>query len=179
MKPDDAHLIAACQRKDQRAFRQLYERYAGQMFAICVRYTQTNTAAEDVMHDAFIKIFDNIGDLQSPEALVPWMRSIMVRTALNSIRCEDPIREIPDDNHLADTQVVSEEIAYDNIDIEVILAAIRRLPDRCREAFNLSVVEGYSNEEVADLMHISQTGVRTLLSRARRALSAELKNNRK
>lgn len=176
MKPDEAKLIAACRKGDQRACKQLYDRYASKMFGLCLRYTRTNSAAEDIMHDGFIKVFANLHTLREADALEGWIRTIMINTALNALRHDNEIAELPDDNHLSDLQITYDENnIIDNIDIEIILEAIRELPNQARIAFNLCELEGYSYADAADKMGLSASSIRSNIRRAKQHLADKLK----
>lgn len=175
MKLDDEHLIEACRRNDQRACKQLYDRFAPQMFGVCLRYTNSQQAAEDVLHDGFIKVFENLKKLKDAKSLASWIRSIMIYTAINSIRGEMPSGY--DDVSLlsVNANLYTSEDIYSQLDIHVILDAIQQLPAHYRSAFNLCVIEGFTNEEASRILGIGQTTVRTNLLRARNMLAAKLK----
>ena len=78
MIQEEAQIIEACLRKDQRAYTALYERYAPKMYGVCLRYTRSKEAAEDVLHDGFLKVFENLHRLRDTNAVEPWIRKIMV-----------------------------------------------------------------------------------------------------
>lgn len=174
MESSDAQLVEACRRNDKKAYRELYERFAPKMFGICLRYTHDNDAAKDVMHDGFMKVFANIGKLRSGDALVSWMASIMVRTALNALRREKMIADIPDDESLPD-DYIDLNAGIDAVDVEYLMAAVRSLPPRYRAVFNMCEIDGLSFEEVSRELGIEQVTVRSNLLRARRILADKLK----
>ncbi len=176
MKQEEAQLVAACLKKDRKACKKLYELFAPQMYALCLRYTQTNTAAEDVLHDGFIKVFESLDKLRNTESLRSWIYSIMLYTAINSLRKESPIieAEYSNDTSSSDNYTESDEI-YSNIDIEIILNEIRQLPTRYRTAFNLCVIEGYSYDDAAKTLNVEAVTIRSNLLRAKRILAKKLK----
>ena len=57
MKSEEAILIEACLNKDQRAMKELYDRYAPSLYGICLRYAHSAEVAKDLLHDGFIKVF--------------------------------------------------------------------------------------------------------------------------
>ncbi len=176
MKQDEALLIKACRKGDQKACKQLYDRFASKMFGVCLRYTRTNTAAEDIMHDGFIKVFANLHTLRETDALESWIRTIMVNTALNALRHDNEIAEQPNDNNLSDVQITRDEKKIiDSIDIEIILDAIRQLPTQSRTVFNLCELEGLSYSEAAKRMGLSDSSVRSNMRRAKQILAEKLR----
>ena len=164
-------LVEACRRKDQRAFKRLYDCYAPVMYGVCLRFTRSKSDAEDVLHDGFIKVFQTIDKLRDVESLGGWIRSIMIFTAINSNRRKLPIAEQHSDNDLEETSVVSADGVYDSLDRDFILDAIQKLPDQYRLVFNLCEIEGYSLNDVADLLKIGQSTVRSNLTRAKHKLA--------
>lgn len=171
MKSEEAQLVEACRRKDQRAFKRLYDYYAPVMFGVCLRFTRSKSDAEDVLHDGFIKVFQTIDKLRDVDSLGGWIRSIMIFTAINSNRRKLPVAEMQSDNDLDEANVVSADMVYDSLDREFILDAIQKLPDQYRMVFNLCEIEGYSLNDAADLLKIGQSTVRSNLTRAKHKLA--------
>ncbi len=175
MKKSDEELVARCLKKDQRAYKELYERYAGRMYGVCLRYCRGTAAAEDVLHDGFIKVFESLHKLKDVRSLSTWIQSIMIHTAINSFLREQPVMnnekmdEVLSDQHKGSTEI------YDMIDIELILAAIAELPRQYQIVFNLCAVEEYERTAVAKMLNISEETVRSNLFRARKLLAKKLK----
>lgn len=178
MKPDEAKLVEACLRHDQKACRQLYDSYAPQMFGICMRYARSREAAEDILHDGFIKVFENLGKLRDTSQLVPWMHSVMVNTAISFYRHDSHIGYLPDMTDHSSMGSDADEI-YGNIDVEIIMKAIQKLPTAYRMAFNLCEIEGYSFAEASKELGIVESTVRSNFFRARKILARELSEFRK
>ena len=173
MKLDEASLVKACLKHDQKACRQLYDSFAPQMLGVCMRYAQSREAAEDILHDGFIKVFENLHKLRDVSQLAAWIRSVMVNTAVSAFRHEckkNAATDLFDDD---DFSYGSDDI-YGNIDIEVIMQAVQELPDTYRLCFNLCEIEGYSFSEVSKQLGIGESGVRSNICRARKILSQKL-----
>lgn len=174
MKLDEEHLIEACLRHDQRACKMLYDRFAPQMFGLCLRYTHSYAAAQDALHDGFIKVFNSLKTVKDPSALGSWIRSIMIYTVLNTVRKEPST----DMENLSDIPQLADNSSYDDIfstlDIHVILDAIQQLPASYRSAFNLCAIEGYTCSQASEILGIGQTTVRSNLFRARAILAEKL-----
>ena len=167
MNTDDAHLIEACCNQDREAQRILYERFAPQMFGLLLRYAPSRAAAEDLLHDGFIKVFKDINRLRDSRTLAGWIRSVMIFTAISSFRVEQRNSPTEDfDNSVSEGFNGAEEI-LDAIDIEIIQKAISELPAQYRLAFNLCEIEGYSSAEAANLLGVEAVTVRSNLHRAK------------
>ena len=173
MKPDEVSLIEACLKHDQKACKQLYDSYAPQMLGVCMRYANNREDAQDILHEGFIKVFENLHKLRNKYLLGSWIRSVMVYTAISTYRsrCKtETVTALGDDDGL----FCSHDDIYGSIDAEVIMQAVQQLPPSYRVAFNLYEIEGYSYPEVSEMLGISETTVRTNLFRARKLLAKKL-----
>lgn len=174
MNPNNAQIIEGCLRKDERAYRALYDRYAPKMFGICLRYTRSNAAAEDVLNDGFIKVFENLHRLRDVSSLEAWMRRIMINTAINSQRNELPVATMDaidiSSNYATHSDIIS------SIDASIVVEALQSLPASFRTALNLCEVEGYSYDEAAKIMDIKLSSLRSTLVRAKKMLLDKLEN---
>lgn len=81
---NETELVERCGKGDNLARKQLYERYAGQLMAICVRYTGDREVAQDVLHDGFLNIFRSFSQFtyKGEGSLKAWLARIMVNEAL-------------------------------------------------------------------------------------------------
>ena len=94
MTEDD--LIKASIKNDRMAQRQLYERYSSAMYTIAFRITNDAEEAQDVLQDAFIKIFKNLKKFRRESTLGAWIKTIVVRTALSKIKKNKPTESLED-----------------------------------------------------------------------------------
>ena len=80
----EQELVEGCKRGDDLARRQLYERYAGKLMAICMRYMGNREEAEDLLHDGYIKLYDSFDkfEWQGEGTLPAWMARVMANLAL-------------------------------------------------------------------------------------------------
>jgi RNA polymerase sigma-70 factor (ECF subfamily) len=146
----------------------LYKQYAKKLFGVCLLYTKDYTAAEDILQDGFIKIYNNIGQFQEKGSFEGWMRKIMVHTALERFRKRTflyPVEDLED---------YAEDYTYDditsNISAQDLLKLVHELPPQYQMVFNLYAIEGYAHEEVSQIMGISTGTSKSNLSRARKIL---------
>ena len=79
-------IIKGCVDGKRLAQNELYKRFAGKMYAVCVRYSKDATEAEDVLQDGFVKVFQNIQNFKNEGSFEGWVRKIMVNTALEKFR---------------------------------------------------------------------------------------------
>ncbi len=157
--------IRKCIKGDQRAQTELYKRYASKMFGVCLRYSRDSSEAEDNLQEGFIRVFTKISQYGFKGSFEGWMRRIMVNTALEKFRKKNQLFPVED-------MVIYEKISLTDDTISAIsaddlLKMIQKLPPRYRMVFNLYVIEGYSHQEIADMMNISEGTSKSNLSRAR------------
>jgi RNA polymerase sigma factor (sigma-70 family) len=145
-------LIKGCCDQHPLAQKYLYERYFGWLLAVAFRYSNDRSEAIDVLNRAFLKIFDSIHRYQPTASLKAWMRTIVVRTALNQLRSKVQFSVL--DTEIADGTPLSNDALLD-LDTEYILNAIQQLPAATRTVFNLYEIEGFHHAEIADMLKIS------------------------
>ena len=80
----DDELIKGCIRENRHCQRALYERFAGKMMTVCIRYTRHRLEAEDILQEGFIKVFNNLSKFQGKGSFEGWVRRIMINTALSN-----------------------------------------------------------------------------------------------
>src|SRR5688572_2599943 len=76
-------IFEGCKKGDAKSQRILFDLFKGKLMGLCRRYTQNKEEAQDVLQEAFIRIFTHLGQLKSSEKLESWMKSVTVRTAIN------------------------------------------------------------------------------------------------
>lgn len=166
MKQNNADLVAACCRGNQRAFKQLYDTYAPKMLGVCIRYTGSRDEAQDLLHDGFIKVYEKLHTLSDPESLEGWIRRVMVNTAINYVQRQRFVYE----ELCEETTSTSDDRDFDDVDIEVLLAAIQNLRSSLRVVFNMSEVEGYTYPEISAALGMQESSIRANISRARKQI---------
>ncbi|OLC06532.1 MAG: hypothetical protein AUJ01_05225 [Acidobacteria bacterium 13_1_40CM_3_65_5] len=173
--PDD--LVARAQAGDQTAFRELYRRHAGRVYALCLRLTGDARDADERTQDVFVRLWDKVRSFRGDSAFSSWLHRLTVNVVLNERRttgrrerrimpAEDP-GEVAGAQHAAPLQ----ESAGLSIDLE---RAIAELPDGAREVFVLYDIEGYGHGEIAQLAGIAEGTSKAQLFRARRLLREKL-----
>lgn len=169
---DEKKLIQACIAEDKTAQRALYELHSPKMYFLCLRYAKNDAEAQDILQDGFIKVFDKLSSFQFKGSFEGWVRRIMVNTALNYIRKKSHQEEVIGLEDYQD-QVVSSK-AISKLSEQELLKLIQQLPDGYRMVFNLYVIEGYSQKEIAEKLAISANTSRSQLAKSRKWMQNEL-----
>ncbi|MDH6355898.1 RNA polymerase sigma factor (sigma-70 family) [Dysgonomonas sp. PH5-45] len=178
---NEVQLIAGCKAREQESQKSLYEQYARKIYGICLRYTANAEAAQDLLHDGFIKVFNSIDSYSGKGSFEGWLKRVFINLALEQIRKDksvfstsEDIQELPD---IVDES--TEEKA--NITEKELLSMIQGLPKGYRTVFNLYAIENLSHKEIAEMLGINEATSRSQYNRARQILQNKvndyLKNN--
>ena len=163
-------VIRGCLQNDRRSQEELYKRFFPAVMALCLRYVRDRNDAVEVLNDSFLKVFRQLGRYDAAKgALYTWMRTIVIHTALDSLRRQRAIRDremLPD----ADEEPGVDNEALAKMSGDELLNLILRLPITTRLVFNLYTIDGYTHREVAVLLGMSEGTSRWHLNDARRQL---------
>ncbi len=164
---DETKLIEACKRQDRSAQKALYNQYAPQMFGVCRRYVKNKEDAEDVLMEAFFKVFTNIHQFKGEGSFEGWVRRIVINESLMFLRKKHNFH-IRVELNPSDT--VTATTALKKLEAEDILYFLGQLPTGYRTIFNLYVIEGYKHREIAELLGISINTSKSQLILAKKRL---------
>ncbi len=166
-------LIRDCQRGHAGAQRDLYNKYSRKMLGVCLRYVNRQAEAEDVMIEGFMRVFDKIGQFKFEGSFEGWVRRIMVNEALGYLRKNKSIF-LSVDVEEVHNEPATFHVDGDALAAEDLLRLVQELPPGYRTVFNLFALEGYSHEEIANTLGISENTSKSQLSRARALLQKQL-----
>jgi RNA polymerase sigma factor (sigma-70 family) len=173
----EEELIKKCIRKDANSQRMLFEQYAGSMMTICRRYSCDQQEAEDMLQDSFIRVFSYIDQYEFKGSFEGWIKRIVVNASLKVLQKKKiHFLEINDDQYKEQS---IDSYALSDLNEEELLKLISNLPEGYRVVFNLFVIEGYSHEEIAELLHIKAGTSRSQLSKARDMLKEQIRTLQK
>ena len=173
MNFNEKEIVEGCRNGNRLSQKRLYEHLGGKMFAIALRYTKNRDDAQDVLQDAFIKIFEHISTFRGDSPLEFWIRSIVVNTALKHIRKQKIWTDI-DDVYLKDEELENDDISIAQFQYQQLMEFIQELPTGCQTVFNLYAIEGYKHHEIAEMLQISEGTSKSQFSRARTLLQQKL-----
>lgn len=160
-------IIEGCRQADNRARRELYERYSAPIYGVLCRYVGRGGQADDLLHDVFISIFTHIDSYRGDGSFEGWCRRIAIRTAIDHLRSKrlDLI-----DLDTAPTTLTQQSVApevLDNINAEELTELIDQLSPALRTMVNLRIVEGYDYRRIADELGTNESTARSQFRRAR------------
>lgn len=162
----DQQLISLCKQNDRRAQKALYDRYCKAMYTTAYRITGDFDWAGEALQDAFMQVFKHIASFEQKSTLGTWIKTIVVRMALQKLaRRKNNFEQWPDEYDTTMTDWGSSPI--DAMQLE---QAIQRLPEGARAVFVLAEVEGYAHKEIAQMLDISEGTSKSQLFAAKKRL---------
>ena len=162
-------LIERCRQGDADALGELYKAYAQRMKGVCRRYVSDEQAVDDVLHDAFVIIFTSFDRLRDNRKAESWMMSITRNVASKYKDHLKSLSFVPLEE--AESLVApNEETTVKGVPLEEVLKLIDKLPDGYGKVFRLSVFEGLSHKEIADMLGIEPHSSSSQLARAKKIL---------
>ncbi len=167
----ERELVQACKRRDRKAQEAVFKRFAGKMKAICKRYVGVGPLAEDVLMEGFMKVFTKIDLFKEQGSFEGWVRRIMVNEALMALRKEGKMKFQDTDFGF---EIGQAEDVFVNLQMEELNKLIENLPIGYKTVFNLYAIEGYSHQEIAEMLGIQEGTSKSQLSRARGLLQQKL-----
>lgn len=166
---DNNKLIRDCLQGKPAAQRALYEQYAPSMLGVCYRYTKSMSDAEDVLQEAFVKVFKHLAQFEGRGELGAWIRRIMVTSAINYLKRHSRYQA-----DLSFSDIGLHPVSSDNpvvrTDAKDLADLIRQLPPGYQTIFNLYAVEGYNHIEIGKILGINEGTSRSQYARARALL---------
>jgi RNA polymerase sigma factor (sigma-70 family) len=164
---------------DRRSQKELYERYYAYALKIVFRYVYQYDKAVDVVNDGFVKVFRHFSKFRAEDAevemlLMGWIKRIMINTAIDQLR---------KDNGQVEMAVLPENIwnehdnstASDNLLYKELIGYVKKLPPGYRMVFNLFVIDGYTHQEISEMLKINIGTSKSNLAKARAFLQNLLK----
>jgi len=174
-KQDD-QLLALIQDGDGQAFAVLVERHTERFYRLAFRYLQNKEAAEDVVQDAFVKLWES-PSLWQPERnskFTTWFYRIVVNLCLDALKKKKPV-PLDDDSLVADDSRPVDEMMMREQQQKMIEKEIAALPMRQRTALNLCFDQGLTNQEAAEVMGINLKALQSLIMRAKATLKERMR----
>jgi RNA polymerase sigma-70 factor, ECF subfamily len=175
LEGSDRELVAACQRGEPDALRTLFETYKDKLFSIAFRFSGDRSAAMDIAQDAFLKLFSHIGDFRGDSSFETWVYRVVVNSCLDSRRRSRRLLPLADAflDRLTDSRDCLADLMRSEMDASV-RAAVERLPPDLRIVVVLRYTEGFSYDDIAEVLTCPPGTVASRLNRAHKLLERRL-----
>lgn len=164
----DRDLIRQCVQGKRSAQYSLYNQYAKGMYNVSVRLVGDGMLAEDILQEAFVEVFKNIGKFKGESTPGAWIKRIVVNKCITHLRKRKiHLTELEEVTHITD--VASEEIEP-TYEVQQIKMAMDQLPHGYKVVFSLYAMEGYDHEEISEILDISVSTSKSQYHRAKKKI---------
>jgi RNA polymerase sigma factor (sigma-70 family) len=169
MGDEELHqLIRGCVKQDRKCQKMLYKAFYGFSMGICLRYANNRDEAAEVMNQGFYKVYTHIDRFDTTRPFKAWLGRIMMNVSIDYYRANLKMAYTDDldkAEHLTDGELVDRNLNYEDL-----LRMVQQLPQAYRTVFNLFAIDGYSHEEIGEMLNISPGTSKSNLHKARQKL---------
>lgn len=181
----DATWLQRLKSGDKLAFNELVILYKHSVINTCYRFLLNNEDAEDISQDVFVEIYLSIQNFRGDAKLSTWIYRITITKCLDEIKKRNRKKRISSLGKLLHLDDVANWITGGKLPdadletsdtISIINKTLNLLPDNQRIAFTLSKIDGFTNQEIAEIMKTTTIAVESLIYRAKKKVASDLSN---
>ena len=166
MGEDELHqLIGGCLKQDRKSQKLLYKTFYGFAMGICLRYAVNRDQAAEVMNQGFLKVFTRIESYDAAKPFKAWLGKVMINTSIDHYRAN--LKMAYTDDLEAAENMSDGELPDRNLNYNDLLNMVQSLPTAYRTVFNLFAIEGYTHEEIGEMLNINAGTSKSNLHKAR------------
>lgn len=159
-------------KKDRKSQKELYRLYYGYAMRICLRYAKSKDEAVEMVNDGFMKVFMHLQRYDKTRSFNAWISTIMINTSIDYYR--NRIKQMEMEELNAKHEMEDSENILSHLHYEDIILLVQKLSYAYRTVFNLFAIDGYSHEEIAEMLSISVGTSKSNLFKARENLKKML-----
>ncbi len=162
------HLIDGCRKGDRIAQYEIYRLYCKAMFNTAERILGMAEEAEDILQEAFLSAFRNIGSYREDASFGAWLKRIVVNKSITALKKRREVETLKEDG--------GEEFFYEwdeptpSVDVALIKNGVAQLPTGFRTVLTLYLFEGYDHGEIAGILGITESTSKSQYNRAKKKL---------
>ena len=154
-------MIERLQAHDQAAYSYLYDHYSKALFAVIYQVVQQQEAAEDVLQEVFVKIWQHVGAYDASKGrLYTWMLNIARNSAIDRTRSKEFNKQTKT-TELTENVYAGKDGVHSTINDIGLKKTIERLPAENRRLLELSYFQGYTQDEISKMLGIPLGTVKT------------------
>lgn len=162
-----APLIEECRKGNSKAQFRLYTQYSKAMYNLAYRIMNNREDAEDILQEAFVECFRNIGSFRFESTFGAWLKKILINKCINQLKKKKIDLTLCETLPVTIYEEEEDEISYDT---GKIFRGIEKLPDGYRVILTLYLLEGYDHSEISQILGISESTSKSQYSRAKEKL---------
>jgi RNA polymerase sigma factor (sigma-70 family) len=164
----NSKVLSGCIKGKSKYQEMLYKQFYAYGMSITLRYAHNRDEAAEILNDGFLKVFNNLSKFDLSQQFKPWFRRILINTSIDNYR-----KNMKHYNHLDEDAVYHEIVdvsVINELEIKDLMKLMNELPANYRLTFNLYEIEGYSHQEIAQMLGIAEGTSRSNLTRAKNIL---------
>ena len=154
--------LERARRGDMAAFAAIYQRFGSACYNLALRVLGERAAAEDIVQEVFLKMFDSLGGFRGDAPFGAWLKRLTANATIDVLRRQQRFGD-------EDAETLFETHPDVDADLESRVDAwslLMRLPARARAVVVLHELEGYTHKEISELFGHSESYSKSILSRA-------------
>ncbi|MBD1424244.1 RNA polymerase sigma factor [Sphingobacterium arenae] len=172
-------LLDLVKQSDQHAFQELYNRYSSKLYGNILRMTKSNDSADDILQVVFVRIWENRLTINTDRSFKSYIYQITQNAVFDSFRKKARDRALlsvtaREREERETRESPTEQWLSEKDDKAVLKKAVDQLPPRRREIYQLCKLEGYSYDQVSELLGISTSTVNDHIVKASKTLKEYL-----
>jgi RNA polymerase sigma-70 factor (ECF subfamily) len=171
-------LVRQCLQGDHAGYRLLYDRYSKAMFNTALRLVNRSADAEDILQESFIDAFAQLSSFENKSSFGAWLKQIVVFKSISFLKKQ---RLSSVDMEIAGDFIETEEMTDEETEswtVSNIKMTMEQLPGGYKTVLSLYLLEGYDHEEIAEILGVAHSTVRTQYMRAKQKLLQLLKKEK-
>lgn len=168
-------LLKRCGSGEEQAQYQLYNMYSKGMFNVALRILGQREDAEDVVQEAFIKMFDKLETLKEPKAFTGWFKRIVVNNSINYVKKRNKIYFEEAGEQIKDVVEPVDTKPKESYTVHGVKQALAQLPQGYRIVVSLYLFDGFSHKQIAESLGITESTSKSQYHRGRKKLQELLK----
>ncbi len=161
----EQELVLKCKSGELKFQEKLYKHFYGYAMGVGLRYLSDREDVLEVVNDSFIKVFKAIEFFNDTQPFKAWLRRIVINTAIDHRRKNLKFLNNVDIDEAVYVGRAAE--AIENLSVKDILHLMDDLPELHRVVFNLYEIDGYTHDEISNMLSIPVSSSRVYLSRAK------------
>ena len=153
----EKYLLEKCIQGDRKSQKELYEKFAAEMFAICLDYSKNQVEAEYILQDGFVRLFKNLYRFDGNQSLENWVKRIFVKTAIDSTR-KTNVQFVKNKKIENMVETVNKNNSY-SFYHKVFVGTSEKLESNTQPVSKLYPVKGFLNEKILEESAFSKAGI--------------------
>lgn len=166
----DQDVIHSYIKGKRKGFDKIYKAYSPGMYSICLRYSRCPDDAQDILQEAFIKVYNNREKYDPERPIGAWIKTITIRTALNYIKEQYRFTLTDDDQYFEAPNNQLEENEESDLK-DRLMEVLRTIPEGYRTVFSLYVIDNLSHKEIATYLGVTEGTSKSQYSKAKKMIN--------